>query len=387
MPFDEPGLHELVAKNAAGRLTFTTSYGRTIPGAEIAFIAVATPEGRHGEADVSSVKASAQAIARSLTGPLIVANKSTVPVGTGDLVGDIMKREKPRFPVAVVSNPEFLREGSAVHDFMHPDRVVVGSDVPEAAASVADLYRTLQCPLIVTTLHSAEMIKYASNAFLATRVSFINEIARIAERLEADVEVVAAGMRLDPRIGPHYLSPGVGYGGSCIPKDVRALASLAQRYGYHPELLNAVIAINDEQRRLVVAKLRQWLPKLRGHVVGLLGLAFKPGTQDLRQAPSVAIATELRAEGALLRGHDPAITSLPQGAIPGLRLFTDAYALARGADALVLVTEWDEFKALDLDRIRRTMRHPIVVDGRNMFDPEDMRRRGFFYSAVGRPAA
>lgn len=388
LPFVEAGLQELVDHNtSAGRLHFTSSYARAIAGSTVAFIAVATPEGRSGEANVSAVRSAARSIARSVSGPLIVANKSTVPVGTGDLVGEIISRQRPRFPVTVVSNPEFLREGSAVADFMHPDRIVVGANAPEAAAVIADLYAPLGAPIIVADLNTSELIKYASNAFLATRVSFINEMARIAERLGADIELVAQGMRLDPRIGAHYLEPGLGYGGSCIPKDVQALANLAKRYGYHPELLNAVIAINNDQRRIVVAKLRSLLPVLRGRVVGLLGLAFKAGTDDLRQAPSISIARELRSAGAHVRGHDPAVQRLPAGVLPGVRLYRDPYSLARGADALVVVTGWPEFRELDLDRIRSSMRRPIVIDGRNIFDPDVMRRSGLLYSAIGRRAS
>ena len=385
LPFYEPGLQELVERNVrGGRLTFTTSYDEAIPGSEYAFIAVGTPPLDDGNADLSMVEASARAIAAAQTGPLVIVNKSTVPIGTGDLVSKVVREQNGHLPTAVVSNPEFLREGSAISDFMQPDRVVIGAHVRTDAEAVARLYEPLNCPLIVTSIYTAEMIKYASNAFLATRISFMNEVARICERVDADVTVVADGMGLDKRIGPHFLDAGLGYGGSCFPKDVRALAAIAEQYDYHPELLHAVMDINRDQRLLAVAKLRECLGSLRGQIVGLLGLAFKPNTDDLREAPSLDIARELIERGAVVRAYDPAANETARPLLPEVEFRRSPYALARGSDALVVVTEWNEFRRLDLPRLRRTMRRPVIVDGRNIYDPEEMQAQGFVYRGIGR---
>src|SRR6266850_4312822 len=308
VPFYEPGLNELVERNAkAGRLRYTTSYEEAVPGAEYAIIAVSTPEGEGGEADLSYVEAAANSIADSMDGPLVVVNKSTVPPLTGDMVSSVLKKPNRGHSAAVVSNPEFLREGSAIQDFMHPDRVVIGSHDREAAEKVARLYAPLDAPILITpNIYTAEMVKYASNAFLAARISFINEIARISERVGADAKLVAEGMGLDKRIGPTFLDAGIGYGGSCFPKDVKALAALAERFDYHPELLQAVMDINRDQRMLAIDKLRECLESLEGRTVGLLGLAFKPNTDDLRDAPSLDIARVLIAAGAEVRAYDPA---------------------------------------------------------------------------------
>src|ERR1700694_5989332 len=308
VPFFEPGLSELVERNTnAGRLKFTTAYEDAVPGAEYAIIAVSTPEGDGGEADLSYVEAAATSIAQCMDGPLVVVNKSTVPPLTGDMVSEVLKKPNRGDTAAVVSNPEFLREGSAIRDFMHPDRVGTGSHDREAADKVARLYGPLNAPILITPhIYTAEMVKYASNAFLATRISFINEIARICERVDADAKLVAEGMGLDKRIGPSYLDVGIGYGGSCFGKDVKALAALAERFDYHPELLNAVMAINRDQRMLVIDKLRSVRCELEDKVVGLLGLAFKPNTDDLRDAPSMDIARVLLAAGTHVRAYDPA---------------------------------------------------------------------------------
>jgi UDPglucose 6-dehydrogenase len=383
--FYEPGLQEVVERNArAGRLQFTTSYGDAIPGAEIAFIAVATPEGEGGGANLNYVEQAAASIAENLTGPIIVVNKSTVPIGTGDVVSQVIQRNNARFPVEVVSNPEFLREGSALRDFMEPDRVVIGAHHREAAERVAKLYEPLNAPILIYNLYTAEMVKYASNAFLAARISFINEIARICERVDADAKLVAEGMGLDRRIGPHFLEAGIGYGGSCFPKDVKALAAIAEKYEYHPELLNAVMDINRDQRRLAVEKLRECLGTLRDQVVGLFGLSFKPNTDDMREAPSLEIASELQGRGATVRAYDPAAIDKAKAILPGVEYRRNAYAVARGADAVVVVTEWNEFRHLDLARLKRVMRRPVVVDGRNIYDPALMRSLGFVYRGIGR---
>ena len=386
VPFYEPGLSELVERNArAGRLRFTTSYRDAVPGAEYAIIAVSTPEGESGEADLSYVEAAAKSIADSMDGPLIVVNKSTVPPLTGDMVARVLNERNGKFAASVVSNPEFLREGSAIQDFMHPDRVVVGSHDRKAAEKVAELYAPLEAPVLVTpNIYTAEMVKYASNAFLATRISFINEIARISERVGADAKLVAEGMGLDKRIGPAYLDAGIGYGGSCFPKDVAALAALAERFDYHPDMLNAVMDINRDQRMLVIDKLRDCLDTLHDRVVGLLGLAFKPNTDDLREAPSLDIAKVLLAAGASVRAYDPAAIERSRLLLPDVEYLGSAYEVADGADAIVVVTEWNEFRHLDLHRVKASMRRPILVDGRNIYDPALMREIGFTYRGIGR---
>ncbi|HOQ97287.1 MAG TPA: UDP-glucose/GDP-mannose dehydrogenase family protein [Anaerolineae bacterium] len=386
MPIYEPGLEELVRRNAtSGRLSFTASYEEALAEAEFVFIAVDTPSGMEGEADLKSVRAAASAIAAVMDHPLIIVNKSTVPIGTGDWVADIINRHRhDGVDFWVVSNPEFLREGSAVHDFLNPDRVVLGSLNREAAEKVAQLYLPLRAPIIVTDLRTAEMIKYASNAFLASRISFINEIAAICERLGADVKEVAAGMGYDRRIGPAFLDAGLGFGGSCFPKDVRALAHMAAIHGCHPQLLRAVLEINADQRRSVVQKLRDLLGGLDERTVGLLGLAFKPNTDDMREAPALELVHLLQHEGARVRAYDPVAMDNARRVLPDIVCCPDAYAVAEGADALIVATEWNEFKHLDLARIRDAMRHPIFVDGRNIYDPERMAALGFTYRGVGR---
>jgi UDPglucose 6-dehydrogenase len=389
MPIYEPGLEEMVRRNAqAGRLHFTTSYEEGIPDAEFAFIAVGTPQGKGGEADLNYVRAAARSIAHAMRAPLIIVNKSTVPIGTGDWVADIVRRHQPEparaLRLAVVSNPEFLREGSAIHDFIYPDRIVLGSLDREAAAQVAQLYLALRAPIMITDLRTAEMIKYASNAFLATRISFINEIANICEALGADVKEVAAGMGYDKRIGPYFLDAGVGYGGSCFPKDVEALAHMASVHGCHPQLLRAVMDINRDQRRQALYKVRELLGTLDEKVVGVLGLAFKANTDDMREAPSVEVIHLLQSEGAHVRAYDPVAMVNAGRHLPDVTLCQDAYEAAKGADALIIVTEWNEFKHLSLPRLKQVMRQPIVVDGRNIYDPQQMEALGFTYRGVGR---
>jgi len=386
VPFYEPGLSELVARNTkAKRLAFTTSYEEAVPGAEYAIIAVSTPEGEGGEADLSFVEAAAGSIADSMDGPLVVVNKSTVPPLTGDMVSRVIGQRNAKHKADVVSNPEFLREGSAIQDFMHPDRVVIGGHDRAAAEKVAKLYEPLQAHILITpNIYTAEMVKYASNAFLAARISFINEIARICERVDADAKLVAEGMGLDKRIGPSYLDVGIGYGGSCFGKDVKALAALAERFDYHPELLNAVMDINRDQRMLVIDKLREGLDELEDKVVGLLGLAFKPNTDDLRDAPSMDIARVLLAAGTHVRAYDPAAMEGARVKLPEVEYMKDAYGVAAGADALVVVTEWNEFRHLDMARLKVSMRRPVVVDGRNIYDPAVMRGHGFTYRGIGR---
>ena len=386
LPIFEPGLEEIVRRNAAaGRLRFTVSYDDGLRGAGFVFIAVGTPSGVDGEADLSYVRAAVQGIARHLAAPLVIVNKSTVPIGTGDWVASIVREQLAQpLPFAVVSNPEFLREGSAVRDFMNPDRVVLGSTDAGAARRVAALYAPLQARVIITDLRTAEMIKYASNAFLATKISFINEMADICEALGADVLEVARGMGCDQRIGPAFLAAGLGWGGSCFPKDVKALAHMAAMYGCHPQLLRAVSDINYDRRRWVILKLREMLGTLRGKTVGVLGLAFKPNTDDMRDAPAVEVIHFLHNEEALVKAYDPVAMDNARRLLPAVQYCDNAYQVAEAADALILVTEWNEFRQLDMARIARSMRQPLLFDARNIYDPATLEGLGFTYRGIGR---
>src|SRR5437764_5743847 len=388
----EPGLEEVVVQNLkAKRLRFTLDYDDGLAKAEFAFVCVGTPSGIEGEADMSQVKAAAHSLGQHTPAKrsLIVVNKSTMPIGTGDWMTPALERVSngsgARF--RVVSNPEFLREGSAVDDFRHPDRVVLGGTDPEAIERVASLYRDLQPErsIIKTDINSSEMIKYASNAFLATKISFINEIASICERLGADVKEVARGMGLDRRISPEFLDAGVGYGGSCFPKDVKALAHMASMAGAHPQLLRAVMDSNRDMRRLVLQKVRAALGSVEDRTIGVLGLAFKPNTDDLRESPAIEVIHLLQSEGARVKAFDPAANEAARTLLPGVELCNAAYSVAEGADAVLLLTNWSEFRRLDLDRIRQTMKYPLLVDGRNLYDPNEMVAKGFFYQPIGRP--
>ena len=390
MPIYEPGLKQIVDQNVeAGRLGFTTSYPEALKGSEFAFIAVGTPSSEDGEADMQYVKSAATSIAKNLDHPTIIVNKSTVPVGTGDWVAEIIHdlngQVTPKF--SVVSNPEFLREGSAVNDFMKPDRVVLGSTDLQAANKVAELYEALRTEIMITDLRTAEMVKYASNAFLATRISFINEMANICETLGADVREVARGMGLDRRIGPAFLDAGLGWGGSCFPKDVKALAHMAVTHDTHPQLLQAVMDINLNQRRHAVNKLDKALGGLQGRAIGVLGLSFKPNTDDTRYSPSLDIIKMLLAEGALVQAYDPQAMKASKAEVPELKLCQNPYDVAQGADALLLATEWNEFKFLDFDRIKANMRGKIILDGRNIWDGEELQRQGFLYFGMGIPGS
>lgn len=389
VPIYEPGLSELITRNVkAGRLHFTTDYTEALTDAQFVFICVGTPSGVDGEADLQYVRMAAQSVAQHMTHPLVIINKSTVPVGTGDWVADIVQRSQPK-PIQfdVVSCPEFTREGSALYDFMNPDRVVVGSTNRAAAEKVAQLHLPLRTRIILTDLRTAEMIKYASNAFLATKISFINEIASICEKLGADVQEVAVGMGYDKRIGAAFLNAGLGYGGSCFPKDVKALEHMALVQGSHPSLLRAVIDINRDARRWAVLSLRELLGgKLIDRRIGVMGLAFKPNTDDIRESPAIDIARMLQNEGAAVSAYDPVAMTNAARLNPNLRMAEDPYDLAEGADALLLCTEWNEFKQVDLVRMKNMMARPILVDGRNMYEPDKMYELGFVYRAVGRGA-
>lgn len=387
MPIFEPGLAEMVQRNTvAGRMRFTTSYSEGLKGAEFVFICVGTPSGVDGEADLQYVRSAAQTIAKTMEHPLIVINKSTVPVGTGDWTREIIERNQPKpIDFAVVSCPEFLREGSALADFMQPDRTVLGSTDAAAAETVAELYAPLNAPIVITDIRTAEMIKYASNAFLATRISFINEISIICERLGADVEEVARGMGYDKRIGPHFLQAGVGFGGSCFPKDVKALANMAQTHGMHPQLLNAVMEINAFQRRQITLKAREMLGgNLNGKTIALLGLAFKQNTDDTRESPALTVARSLLNQGAVVKAYDPVAMDNACSEVPDLIPCENPYGAAEDAEALLVLTPWNEFKQLDMRRIRQLMKRPIMIDGRNMYNPDELRLLGFKYRGVGR---
>jgi UDPglucose 6-dehydrogenase len=388
MPIYEPGLEEMVQRNAAaGRLTFTTEYAEAIPNAEFIFVAVGTPSGVDGEADLKYIRTAVESIAKHLSGYTIIVNRSTVPVGTGDSTAQtLIERGKQQgVDFQVVSNPEFTREGSAVYDFLNPDRVVLGSVDVNAAEAVADLYRVFTKNIMITDLRTAEMIKYASNAFLAMKISFINEIASICEKLGADVKLVAQGMGMDNRIGAAFLNAGLGFGGSCFPKDVKALTYMAEVNGLHPQLLRAVMDINRDQRRRVIVNLREMLGSLRGRTIGLLGLSFKPNTDDIREAAAIDLAHMLTNEGAQLRAYDPVAMENAHRILDGIHFCADAYEAAAGADAVVLVTEWNEFKQLDMRRIHASMTHKIFLDGRNVYDPVEMVAYGFDYRGIGRP--
>lgn len=388
MPIYEPGLEEMVHRNsAAGRLAFTTNYAEAIPHAEYIFVAVGTPSGVDGEADLKYIRNAVENIAMHLDSYAIIVNRSTVPVGTGDSTAQtlIERGKKQGIDFQVVSNPEFTREGSAIYDFLNPDRVVLGSVDHEAAEAVADLYRVFTKNIMISDLRTAEMIKYASNAFLAMKISFINEIASICEKLGADVKQVAEGMGQDQRIGPAFLNAGLGFGGSCFPKDVKALTYMAEVNGLHPQLLRAVMDINRDQRLRVLVHLRELLGSLRGRTVGLLGLSFKPNTDDIREAAAIDLAHMLANEGANLRAYDPVAMENAHRQLGGVNFCNDAYEVAAGADALILVTEWNEFRQLDMPRLYAAMRRKIFLDGRNVYDPLEMRAHGFEYRGIGRP--
>ena len=387
MPIYEPGLEEMVARNVAdGRLTFTTSLADGVKRSELVFIAVGTPAKTNGETDLSAVEDVARAIARAMDSYKVIVNKSTVPVGTGDLVREIIAKNQPR-PVAfdVVSNPEFLREGSAIEDTLRPDRIVIGAPTQQVAMTLLELYAQLGRPMIITDVPSAEMIKYASNAFLAAKISFVNAIANVCELAGADVTQVIKGLGLDPRIGPAFLQAGLGFGGACLPKDVESLIQTAATLGYDFKLLKSVTEINRERAQHFVETMRKALGPLDDMVVAVLGLAFKPNTDDMREAKSVEVVALLHEAGATIKAYDPVATENARRLLPrGVTYCASPYEAAEKADALALVTEWNEFKFLNLERLRSLMRRPVIFDGRNLYEPDRMRRLGFEYYSVGR---
>ena len=390
MPIYEPGLDVLVARNvAAGRLFFATEGREAVAAADAVFIAVGTPSRRgDGHADLSYVYAAAEEIAGWLDGFTVVVTKSTVPVGTGDEVEAIIRRTRPEAQAAVVSNPEFLREGAAIEDFKHPDRVVVGTDDPRAREVMRELYRPLnlnESPLLFTGRRTSELTKYAANAFLAMKITFINEIADLCEAVGADVQAVARGIGLDKRIGSKFLHAGPGYGGSCFPKDTLALVRTAQDAGAAVRLIETTVAINDARKRAMADRVERAVGgELGGKRIGVLGLTFKPNTDDMRDGPALDIVPALQARGARVQAYDPEGMKEAAHLLPDVEFRDGAYAAAEGADALVLLTEWDQFRALDLGRLCRAMREPVMVDLRNVYKPDEMVRAGFRYSGVGR---
>jgi len=391
MPIFEPGLADLVAKNAREeRLFFTTDLAAPAAAAAAIFIAVGTPSRRgDGYADLTYVFQAAREIAAVLEGYKVVVTKSTVPVGTGDEVARIIGEARPDADVSVVSNPEFLREGAAIADFKHPDRIVVGTDDERARKVMHDIYRPLYLnrdPILYTSRRSAELIKYAANAFLATKIAFINEMADLCEKAGADVQDVAHGMGLDNRIGPKFLNAGPGFGGSCFPKDAMALMKTAHDFGSPCRIVETVVAVNAQRKRAMGRKvIAACGGSVRGSLVAVLGLTFKPNTDDMREAPSIDVITALQDAGARVRAFDPEGMRQARAVLDGVEYADNAYACSMGADALVIVTEWDAFRALDLDRIKALLKRPIIVDLRNIYRPEDMVRRGFTYVGVGRP--
>ncbi|HKY44148.1 MAG TPA: UDP-glucose/GDP-mannose dehydrogenase family protein [Pyrinomonadaceae bacterium] len=389
MPIYEPGLEQLVSKNTqAGRLRFTTDVQQAVEQALVIFLAVGTPPKPDGSPDLSFVEAAALSIADYMNGYKVIVTKSTVPIGTGEHIRKLItERKKTRANFGVVSNPEFLREGAAINDFMRPDRVVIGSRDEEAIAIMKDLYRPLyliEAPFVITSLEAAELTKYAANAFLATKVSFINEIANLCDKIGCDVHDVARGIGMDKRIGSKFLHPGPGFGGSCFPKDTRALASVARHFDSASLIVDAVIEVNQRQGEHMLTKIRKLVGPLQGRTVAVLGLAFKPETDDMREAPAVRIIRSFLDDGATVRAYDPVAMSEAAKLLPDVVYTDDEYTAVKGADVLVFVTEWNQFRALDMTRIRDLMKTPKIADLRNIYEPEDMRELGFEYVGVGR---
>ena len=387
MPIYEPGLEEMVVRNKDdGRLTFSTDLPAAVRQADVIFIAVGTPPKETGETDLSHVEAVAAEIGRSMERYKVVVNKSTVPVGTGEFVREVITRHQPRpLDFDVVSNPEFLREGSAIEDTLRPDRIVIGAPNQQVAMTLVELYAPLERPMIITDLPSAEVIKYASNAFLAAKISFINAIANICEAAGADVSQVMKGMGLDSRIGMQFLQAGLGYGGSCFPKDVDSLIHTASRLGYDFKLLRSVVEINKERAAHLVEMMRKAIGPLEDKTIAVLGLAFKPNTDDMREAKSLEVVRVLHAAGAQIRAYDPVAMDNARALMPEDVVFCEsAYEAAAGADGVALLTEWNEFKYLNLDRLRGLLRRRVIFDARNLYEPERMRRLGFEYHSIGR---
>lgn len=389
IPIYEPGLEQLVAKNShSGRLRFTTDIGQAVEQALVIFLAVGTPPKPDGSPDLSFVETAAKSVAEHMNGYKVVVTKSTVPIGTGEHLRNLIREnQRARVNFGVVSNPEFLREGAAINDFMRPDRVVIGSRDEEAIAIMKDLYRPLyliEAPFVITSLEAAELTKYAANAFLATKISFINEIANLCDRIGCDVHDVARAMGMDRRIGSKFLHPGPGFGGSCFPKDTQALVSVARKFNCDSLIVEAVVEVNRKQRQAMLSKIEDLVGNLKEKTIAVLGLAFKPETNDIREAPAIEIINHLLERGATVRAYDPVAMSEAAKVLPQVDYAEDEYAAATGADALVFMTEWNQFRALNMKRIHDLMRSPRIADLRNIYQPDDMREFGFTYVGVGR---
>ncbi|MEP7009605.1 MAG: UDP-glucose/GDP-mannose dehydrogenase family protein [Acidobacteriota bacterium] len=390
VPIYEPGLETIVQKNMAeGRLRFTTDLAPAIQAAQVIFIAVGTPPLPDGSADLTFIREVATSIGQHLNGYKVVVTKSTVPIGTGKMIEEIVRTGSgERHPFAVVSNPEFLREGSAIEDFMQPDRVVIGTRDPRAIEMMLDVYSPLHAadvPFVITDVESAELIKYASNGFLATKISFINEIAVLCEALGANVEVVARGMGLDNRIGPKFLHAGPGFGGSCFPKDTRAVAQIARDHGREFRIIEAVLAVNVETQGRMVEKITHELGTIAGKTLAVLGLAFKPNTDDIRESPALPVVRALIDQGAHIRTFDPAAMDGCRPILPEATFCDNAYEAATGADAVIILTEWNPFRKLELERLRGLVKTPLIIDLRNLYEPDKMAEAGFDYISIGRP--
>ncbi|HNX81401.1 MAG TPA: UDP-glucose/GDP-mannose dehydrogenase family protein [Candidatus Omnitrophota bacterium] len=391
IPIFEPGLEELVKKNVkTKRLSFTSSIKDAVVKSDIIFIAVGTPSLENGEADLTGIENVARNIAINMSGYKLIVEKSTVPVETGEWVKKtILNNRKRSYEFDVASNPEFLREGSAIGDFMNPDRVVIGVESKKARELLTMLYRPLKAPIVVTDIKSAELIKHASNSFLATKISFINAVSRVCDKVGADINEVAYGMGLDKRIGPQFLCAGIGYGGSCFPKDVDAFVTITDKIGYDFELLKAVREINQQQKKFFLGKVKENLWIIKDKTVGILGISFKPNTDDIRSAPALDFIRFLLQEGAHVKVYDPSALEKAKAVLQDtkIRYCTNAYEVARGSDCLLLVTEWDEFKELDFLKIKKLLKRPLLIDGRNVYDPVKMKALGFTYVCIGRRSA
>jgi UDPglucose 6-dehydrogenase len=389
IPFYEPGLEDLVRSNIKqGRLRFSTKISKAVESSLVIFIAVGTPRRGDGSADMQYVEEVAAEIARHMDEYKVIVTKSTVPVGTGGKLRNIISNTlNVQIDFDIVANPEFLREGSAIEDFMRPNRVIIGAESPQAVAIMKDLYKPLyliEAPFVITNIETAELIKYASNSFLATKISFINEMANLCEKVGADVHMVAKGMGLDQRIGPKFLHPGPGYGGSCLPKDTNALSKLAEGHNVKLRIVDAAIMANENQKKHMVEKIREVAGVLKGKTIAVLGLSFKPNTDDIRDAPSLFIIRSLLEEKTIIRAYDPVCMKEAKKFLPQIKYCEDSYDAAKGADALVIVTEWNQFRNLDLDRIKKLLKEPYFFDLRNIYDPQKLKEKGFRYFSVGR---
>jgi len=386
IPIYEPGLEELITNNVKRkRLIFTSSIKDAVRNSEVIFIAVGTPPLHNGEADLTGIENVARNIAANMEEYRLIVEKSTVPVETGEWVKrTILTYVKSKVKFDVASNPEFLREGSAINDFMHPDRIVIGVESKKAKEILVSLYKPLNAPLVITNIKSAELIKHASNAFLATKISFINAISYICDKVGADVEEVSDGMGLDKRIGQSFLNAGIGYGGSCFPKDLDAFITISERIGYNFGLLKSVKEINEEQKKIVIKKIKDTLWIIKDKTIGVLGLSFKPNTDDIRNAPSLDLIKALQQEGANIRVYDPQAMEKAKDILEKVQFCKDSYDVCKGADCLLIITEWDEFKELDFLKIKKLLKRPLIIDGRNIYEPDNLQKLGFSYIGIGR---